>query len=70
MKQSEMFWAFVVALILASADATIAYIFPGTDAARHDMAALASDMVTGALGFFAGRAMAAAPSKAQDETQS
>jgi uncharacterized membrane protein len=53
---NELFWAFVVALVLASLLASIGYIYPGSDTARHDMFSIASAMVTGALGFFAGRA--------------
>lgn len=56
---NELFWAFVIALVLASILAALAYVFPGTDAARHDVNTIADAMVTGALGFFAGRATAA-----------
>ena len=55
-RTTEMFWAFVCALVLSSYLATIAYLLPGTDAARTHMFELSSSMVTGALGFFAGRA--------------
>jgi len=57
---NELFWAFVIALICASYLATIGYLFPGTDTARQYVFQIASGMVTGALGFFAGRASAVA----------
>lgn len=56
---NELFWAFVIALAFATTLSLVAYIFPGTDSARSQVFRVADDMVSGALGFFAGRAMAA-----------
>jgi hypothetical protein len=52
---NELFWAFVIALFLASYLATIGYLHPGSDTARQYIFQIANGMVTGALGFFAGR---------------
>jgi len=53
---NELFWAFIIALLLASALAAVAYLFPGSDPSREHVFEIANSMVTGALGFFAGRA--------------
>lgn len=40
----------------------VGYLFPGTDAARHDVYALAGSLVSGALGAFTSQALHSAQS--------
>lgn len=49
--------AFSAAIILGSALACVGYLFPGSDTARQEIFQIASSLVTGALGFFAGHAL-------------
>lgn len=53
-----MFLAFVVAITLATVLSIIGYIFPRPDTTTQHIFQIASELVTGALGFFAGRASA------------
>ena len=52
----EMYWAFVVAISLGSCLASVGYIFSGTADARQEIFQIANALVSGAMGFFAGRA--------------
>jgi len=54
----EMFWAFISAICLASALASVGYIFAGPTDARQEIFQIANALVSGAMGFFAGRASA------------
>ncbi len=54
MEQMELFWAFVIAIVLASALSVIGYLYPNPN--NQEIFRIANDLVTGALGFFAGRA--------------
>lgn len=53
--KSTMFWAFIVAISYAFCLSLVSYIHPGTDTARQMINQTASSLITGALGFFAGR---------------
>lgn len=53
---NELFWAFVVAIVLASILASIGFLFPRPDNSTQAIFRIADALVTGALGFFAGRA--------------
>jgi hypothetical protein len=57
---TEMFWAFVIAITLATILSIIGYVFSRPDTATQHIFTIANDLVTGALGFFAGRAAAKA----------
>jgi hypothetical protein len=55
---NDLFWAFVVALLISGTLTVVAYVFPGSDASRNHVFEIANGMVEGALGFFAGRVTA------------
>jgi len=52
----QMFWAFVFAIFLSACLASIGYIFSGSADARQEIFQIANALVSGAMGFFAGRA--------------
>lgn len=54
--KSTMFWAFITAITYAFILALVSYVHPGTDTARQMINQTAGSLITGALGFFAGRA--------------
>lgn len=52
---TEMFWAFIAAITFATILAIIGHVLPGQGS--EQIFRIADALVTGALGFFAGRAM-------------
>ena len=52
---TEMFWAFIAAIFCASTLAIIGHVMPGQGS--EQIFRISDALVTGALGFFAGRAM-------------
>jgi hypothetical protein len=62
-----MFWAFIYAVTMATLLSIIAYILPRPENASQAVYRIADALVTGALGFFAGRVSSMLTSK--DKTQ-
>jgi hypothetical protein len=62
-KNNELFWAFVIAITLASVIALVGFLFVRPENTTQAMFRLADSLVTGALGFFAGRASLASSGK-------
>jgi hypothetical protein len=55
-KATEMFWAFVYAITMATILSVIGYVLPRPENTTQAIFRIADALVTGALGFFAGRA--------------
>ena len=58
MPKNELFWAYALSITLASLLGTVAYIYQRPENTTAAMYRLAEALITGALGFFAGRASA------------
>jgi hypothetical protein len=55
-RTSELFWAFVYAITMATLLSVIGYVLPRPENTTQAIFRIADALVTGALGFFAGRA--------------
>jgi hypothetical protein len=55
-KMSELFWAFVYAVTMATLLSIIGYVLPRPENTTQAIFRIADALITGALGFFAGRA--------------
>jgi hypothetical protein len=66
-RTTEMFWAFVYAITMATLLSVIGFILPRPENTTQAIFRIADALVTGALGFFAGRASVFA-SQVKDQT--